>query len=381
MSLAEIVGTGRTKTGEEWSHGLLDLAVEAGGAALDEAGQVLPSGLVVGNALGGVLGDQRNLATYLASRLGLGAVEAISVSDDEASGGVALRVALSLLVSGQHEAVLVVGAEKMSDALPDEVEAARASGLDVGREAAFGFGPAVSAGLGMQRYVEQFEVDRDLFYHLAATAHHHAAKNPLAFFSWELPFEQYKRSGMVADPLTVCDQAPICDGAAAVVLRKPSAQRSGSSVHILGSASVSDSTGIGGPVLDLSLPTATRSVAQALSQARIALDEVSCFELHDSSSFIAALSIESIGLAERGQALFRAESGELRVGGRYPMWTFGGNKARGHAPGASGIYQVVESALQLRGEAGDNQVTGAKLALVQCLGSFGATAVTHVLGQ
>jgi acetyl-CoA C-acetyltransferase len=61
------------------------------------------------------------------------------------------------------------------------------------------------------------------------------------------------------------------------------------------------------------------------------------------------------------------------------MWTFGGNKARGHAPGASGVYQVVESVLQLRGTAGENQVDGAELALVQCLGSFGATAVTHVL--
>jgi len=381
MALAEIVGVGRTRTGEQWDLGLLDLAAEAGGAALDEARSIAPSGLVVGNALHGALGDQRNPATYLASRLGLGPVEAISVADDEASGGTALRSALALLAFGGHEAVLVVGVEKTCDSPPDELEAARASGLDVVREGGFGFGPAIAAGLGMGQYVARFGVDRDLFYHLPATAHHHAARNPLAFFAWTLTFEQYKRSGMVAEPLTVCDQAPMCDGAAAVLLRKAGSSRSGSHVKVLGSSSVSVTTGIDRPVLDLALPASTMSVAKALSQSKVALDEISCFEVHDANSFIAALAIESIGLADAGQALLSAELGEFRVGGTYPMWTFGGNKARGHAPGASGVYQVAESVLQLRGDAGENQVQDARLALVQSLGSFGATAVTHVLGQ
>lgn len=380
MALAEIIGVGRTRTGERWDRSLVDLAVEAAGAALDEAGSIAPSGLVVGNALGGALGDQRNLATYVAARLGLGPVEAISIADDEASGGLALRSALSLLTTWNHETVLVVGAEKTSDVLPDEVEAVRATGLDAIREAGFGFGPTVAAGLGMRQYLERFGVDRQQFYHLAATAHRHAASNPLAFFSWPLPIEQYQRAGLVADPLTVCDQAPMCDGAAAAIIRRPSSSPSGSHVRVLGSAAVSVVPGIATPVLELNLPAAARSATLALSQAELGIDEMSCFELHDSSSFIAALSIESVGLAEPGQALPCAERGDYHLDGRYPLWTFGGNKARGNAPGASGIYQVVESALQLRGEAGENQVKGATTALVQCLGSFGATAVTHVLG-
>jgi len=381
MSSGEIVGVGRTRTGELWDHGLLDLAAEAAGAALDDARSVSPSALVVANALGGALGDQRNPATFLASRLGLGPVEAVSVADDEASGGSALRTALALLAFGGHDAVLVVGAEKTCDALPDELEAVRSAGLDAVREGGFGFGLAVAAGLGMERYVARHGVDRDLFYHLPATAHHHAATNPLAFFAWPLGFEQYKRSGLVAAPLTVCDQAPMCDGAAAVLVRKPGAARAGSHIKVIGSSSVSVATGIDKPVLDLALPASTRSVAHSLSQAGVALDEISCFEVHDANSFIAALAIEAIGLADAGRALLSAEQGEFRIGGRFPLWTFGGNKARGHAPGASGLYQIVESVLQLRGTAGENQVKDAKLALVQCLGSFGATAVTHVLGQ
>jgi len=379
MHLAEILGIGRTRAEEKWTLGLVDLAVQAAGAALDEAGNGGPTAVVVGNALGGALGDQRNLAPYLARRLGLTSAETHNIADDEASGGAALRLALVLLATGEHDAVLVVGAEKVSDALADEVEAARATGLDAMREAGFGFGPAVAAGLGMRSYVDQHGIGRELFYHLPATAHLHAAANRLAFFPWELSREQYEKSAIVADPLTVCDQAPLCDGAAAVLIGRPSA-RADSRVRIIGSAAVSTTPGIAGPVLDLELPAARRSARAALDQAGLAVDQVSVFDLHDSNSFIAALSIEAVGLAPRGRALARAADGEFRFDGAAPLWTFGGLKARGHAPGASGLFQVAEAALQLRGEAGGGQVDDARTALVQCLGSFGSTAVTHVLG-
>ncbi|MDD5308146.1 MAG: hypothetical protein PHU25_12560 [Deltaproteobacteria bacterium] len=378
MHLADIIGIGRTAAGEHWRRSLVDLCVEAGGAALDEARGTTPTAVIVGNALGGVLGDQQNLALYAASRLGLERVETHTVADDEASGGSAVRVALALLAAGLHERVLVIGAEKTTDALPDGVEAARAKGLDAVREAGFGMGPSVGAALAMRRYIDEHRVDRDLFYHLAATAHAHAALNPLAFLSWPLPEEQYRCSPVVAEPFTVCDGAPLCDGAAAVVLARPS-QRASSAIRIAGSSAVSCRPGIAGLAVDLSLPAAERSAAAALSQAGLAARDVSVFELHDSSTLMAALSVEAVGLAPRGKALDFAARGGLRIGGERPALTFGGLKARGHVMGAAGVCQIAEGALQLRGEAGTNQVAGAKSALVQCLGSLGATAVTHVL--
>jgi acetyl-CoA C-acetyltransferase len=375
----EIVGIGRTCAKERWTRGLVDLAVEAAGAALDDGGSVSPSAVIVSNALGGALGDQQNLGAFTASRIGLGKVEAHSVSCDEASGGAALRLASALVSAGMHEAVLVVGAEKTSDVLPDQLEAVRATGLDAIREAGFGFGPAVASGLGMQRYGAMHGVDRNLFYHLAATAHLHGATNPLAFLPWELSFDQYIRSPMVADPLTVCDLAPICDGGAAVLIRKGSG-RSSSSVHILGSSSVSVPTGISESIISLSLPAAAHCATQALREAGLRIGDLSFLDLHDSSSFVAALSIEAVGLAKRGEALFRARDGHFRFDGPAPLWTFGGLKARGNAPGADGLFQVAEATLQLRGNAGEGQIDGADSALVQCLGSFGATAVAHVLG-
>jgi acetyl-CoA C-acetyltransferase len=374
----EICGVGRTRAEEKWNWGLVDLAVKAAGCALDEAGGTAPTAVVAANALGGVLGDQGNLGAYVGSRLGLGHVEAHTVCTDEASGGSALRLAAALIESGLHDAVLAVGAEKTSDTLPDELEGARAMGLDAVREAGFGFGPLVASALGMRRYIDEHGLDRDLFFHLAETAHLHAATNPLAFFPWALSREQYRRSPVVAAPLTVCDSAPLCDGAAAVLLRRAEAGCTG--IRLLGSSSVSGTTGICPAIDSLSLPAAARSAREALDRAGLSFGEVSLFEVHDSSAFIAVLSIEAIGLAARGRALHAAAEGAFRLTGPTPLWTFGGLKARGNAPGAAGLYQVAESVAQLRGCAKENQVAGARTALVQCLGSFGATAVTHVLG-
>ncbi|MCK9458127.1 MAG: thiolase family protein [Proteobacteria bacterium] len=374
----EIAGVGRTRAEEKWNWGLVDLAVKAAGCALDESSGTAPTAVVAANALGAALGDQQNLGAFVSSRLGLGDVEAYTVSTDEASGGSALRLAAALIESGQHDAVLAVGAEKTSDTLPDELEMMRATGLDAVREAGFGFGPLVASALGMRRYLDVHGVPRELFYHLAETAHRHAATNPLAFFPWPLGEEQYRRSPVVAAPLTVCDNAPLCDGAAAVLVRRAGASSTG--IKLLGSSSVSGTTGIAAAISSLELGASKRSAANALAGAGVRLEDVSLFELHDSSAFLAALSIESIGLAAPGCALRAAAEGAFHLDGRAPMWTFGGLKARGNAPGAAGLYQVAEAVLQLRGVAKRNQVQGARTALVQCLGSLGATAVTHVLG-
>jgi acetyl-CoA C-acetyltransferase len=379
MHLADIVGIGRTKAAEHWNRGLIDLAREAGTAAMAQAPDK-PTALVVANALSGVLGDQRNVAVYVAKQLGLHNLDTYNIEADEASGGAALRVALSLIGSGMHETVLVVGAEKTTDVLPDALETARATALDAAREAEFGFSLSIAAALAMRGYIEKYQIDRRQFYHLSAIAHAHGAKNKLAFFAWPLSEEQYLQSPVVSDPITVCDLSPPCDGAAAVLLRRPSDNpTSPPAVRIVGSSSVSVTPGIKGPALDLHLPAAAASASAALNQAKIKIEDVSLFELHDSSTIMAALSLEAVGMAEPGRALSLAVDGTLSVDGARPTWTFGGHKSRGHAIGAAGLYQVVEAALQLRHQAGDNQVPGAKTALVQCLGSFGSTAVTHVL--
>jgi len=101
--------------------------------------------------------------------------------------------------------------------------------------------------------------------------------------------------------------------------------------------------------------------------------------LDDAYSIYAALSLEAAGFAERGQGWKLAQDGQIGLTGSLPINTMGGSKARGNAGGATGVYQVVEAVLQLRGQAGVNQIPHARRALVQCLGGAATSAITHVL--
>jgi acetyl-CoA C-acetyltransferase len=107
--------------------------------------------------------------------------------------------------------------------------------------------------------------------------------------------------------------------------------------------------------------------------------DLDLFEVHDAFTIVSVLSLEASGFAERGKGTWLAQSGEITREGRIPICTMGGLKARGNPVGATGIYQVVEVAQQLRGEAGENQLPHARLGMAQNIGGSGATAITHIL--
>jgi acetyl-CoA C-acetyltransferase len=127
------------------------------------------------------------------------------------------------------------------------------------------------------------------------------------------------------------------------------------------------------------LSAAYASSKRAYEMAGITKDDIDFFELHDAFSIMAALSLEACGFAERGQGVRLGLDNVITTKGRLPICTRGGLKARGHPVGATGIYQVVEVAQQLRGECGETQVDGAKIGMAQNIGGSGATILTHIL--
>jgi acetyl-CoA C-acetyltransferase len=114
-------------------------------------------------------------------------------------------------------------------------------------------------------------------------------------------------------------------------------------------------------------------------KARIQPLQVDFFELHDAYSIFAALLLEAAGFAERGQGWKLVESGEIKPHGCMPISTMGGLKARGNPGGATGVYQAVEAVLQLRGQAGQNQIPDARRGMIQCMGGPASVVVTHIL--
>jgi acetyl-CoA C-acetyltransferase len=375
-----IIGIGQTPVGEHWERSIRDLAADAVLAALKDAHLEHADALIVGNMLSGELTAQQHLGTLLADWVGLGNSEAMRVEAADASGAAAMRQGYLGVASGAQDIVIVCGVEKTTDADAETVGAAWSSALDAEFESFYGVTMPAICGMLMRRYMQEFGVQREDFAPFAVNAHKNGANNPNAMFRSPITPELFLKGGMVADPIGMFDAAPLCDGAAAVVLcpTEQALRLGAKSVRVRASAAVTDRLAVHSRTDPLFLQAAFLSAQRAYQQAGVGPSDIGMFELHDAFTIMAALSLEACGFAKRGQGTRLAKDGEITLQGRIPISTMGGLKARGHPIGATGMYQIVELALQLRGEAGDNQI-GRSLGMAQSLGGSGATAITHIL--
>ncbi len=386
-----IAGIGQTEVGEHWEIGLRELAFAAIRDAVRDSGGLKPQSLFVGNMLAPNLSNQAHVGVLLADYAGLLGIEAVTVEAAGASGGAALRQGYLAVASGMVDVALVVGVEKFTDKVGPGVAAALASTGDADFEAVQGMTPAAQAALLMKRYMHENEVPPEGFAGFAITAHANGVNNPCAMFRKAIKPEVYAKAEMVSEPINMFDMAPNADGAAAVILTRQELLPDDFShpfVKIAGSAAASDTLALHDRKDMLFFDTAHLSAGKAMKQAGIVLDRIDLFEYHDVFSIYAALQLEAIGFAIRGQGWKLAADGliELKPGSgdpdslrHIPCATMGGMKARGFAGGAAGVYQAVEAAMQLRGQAGVNQVPDAKTALIQSLGGPASTAVSHIL--
>ena len=384
MTEVVIAGIGQTEVGEHWEIGLRELAFTAIQEAVRDSGGLKPQALFVGNMLAPNLSNQAHLGALLADYAGLLGIEAATFEAAGASGGAALRQGHLAVTSGMVDVALVVGVEKFTDKIGPDVDTALSTASDSDFEAVQGMTPAAQAALLMKRYMHEYQVPAAGFAGFALTAHANGVGNPCAMYRKAIKPETYAKAEMVSDPLNMFDVAPNADGAAALVLTRrdllPSSYPKGQVlVKISGSGSASDTLALHDRKDLLYFDAAQISAAKALKQAGVILENIDLFEYHDVFSIYAALQLEAVGFAAKGQGWRLARDGEISLKGMIPCATMGGMKARGFAGGAAGVYQAVEAALQLRGQAGTNQIQKAKSALIQSLGGPASTAVSHIL--
>ena len=391
MTDVVIAGLGQTPVGEHWDISLRELALQAIDAARLDAGGLQPQALFVGNMLAPQLSGQAHLGALIADYAGLASIEAAAIEAAGASGGAALRAGYLTVASGQVDVALIVGVEKITDQIGASVDSALATSADNDYEAVQGLTPASQAALLMRRYLYEFDAPRAAFAGFPLTAHANGACNPNAMFQKAISLDAYNRAGMLSDPLNMFDVAPNADGAAALILARRELLPPDFPhplVRIAGSGVATDTLALHDRPAPLDLQAARLSVERACRKARITPLQVDFFELYDVFSIYAALSLEAAGFAERGQGWRLAQDGgsqgdshpaPISLHGSLPISTLGGLKARGNPGGATGVYQAVEAVLQLRGQAGQNQVPNARRALLQCLGGPASTAVAHVL--
>ncbi len=385
MRDVSVIGIGQIRVSEYWERSLRQLAHDAVKAALEDAGVERVDALVVGNTLAPLLAGQGHLGALIADFVGLRGVEAVHVDAADASGAAAFRWGYMAVAGGLADVVVVVGVEQMSERTVEEVHEAHATVLDQEFEAVHGATPLAVQALLMRRYMHEFNVPREAFAAFPVNAHHNAVGNPNAMFRRAISEAAYQKAEPVADPLNMFDVSPICDGAAAVVLCPADQARAYAGndvvpVRVLASAVATDAVALHDRKDPLFLEAAYLSSHAAYTQAGLTPQDVDLFELHDSTSIMAALSLEACGLAPQGQGVFLARDGEIGIEGQVPISTMGGLKARGNPLGATGLYQIVEVVLQLRGQAGPCQVKDATVGLAQNLGGTGGTAITHILG-
>lgn len=374
-----VIGVGMNRWGELWEKSHRQIWTEAALEAIADAGVDHVDALYVGCMSGGLFVGQEHLGALLADQLGMGPIPGTRVESACASGGLAFRQAYLAVASGEHDIVLASGVEKMTDVDGGAATYALSTAADQEYECYHGITFPGLYAMMARVHMHRYGTTREQLAHVAVKNHAHGLLNPLAQFQSKVTVDQVIESVMVADPLRVLDCSPITDGAAAVILAAlPLKGTKRAPVRVAASAAATDTIGLHDRE-DLAWLRSTEvAAAKAYKKAGVTPQEISFCEVHDCFTIAEVMVIEALGLVERGRGGEAADSGMTALGGRVPVNASGGLKSKGHPVGATGIAQVREAVLQLRGEGAGRQVKDARWGLTQNMGGTGASSVVHI---
>jgi acetyl-CoA C-acetyltransferase len=382
MREVAVLGIGQVNVGEHWDKSLRELAGDAVLSAVKDAGLDQVDALFVGNMMSASANHQQQLGAYIADWVGLRYAEAFKLESACSSGASAFRCALLAVSSGVIDTAVAVGVEKMTDSPGAEITAELATAADSDWEVAQGISFVALNALIMRRYMMEYGWEKKHFAPFSINAHANGVHNPNARFRKPITEKQYLDAGMVSDPINLMDASPIGDGAAAIVLVPADRLHKitgNPMIKVIGSAAATDSIAVHDRKDPLWLKAAAISSQKAYKQAGLSPKDIDFFELHDAFSIMAALSLEASGFAERGKGPQLGLDGQIHPGGKIPIATLGGLKARGHPVGATGMYQLVEVVTQLRHAAKGSQVENATIGMAQNIGGSGSNIITHIL--
>jgi acetyl-CoA C-acetyltransferase len=383
MREVAVVGVGLSAWGEIWGSSLRSLWVDAALAALADAGIDTVDSITVGSMSPGLFVGQEHIAALLADEIGMAGVPATRVESACASGGLAVKAGYAEIAAGLADIVLVTGVEKMTDVSGDECTAALATAADAEEEYFAGASFPGLYAMMARAHMERWGTTREQLAMVAVKNHKHGSLNPRAQYRQQITVKDVLVSAKVASPLNVLDCSPITDGAAAVVLADINVARKLARgrplVRLAGVGHATDCMALHNRPDMTALPSTTKAAQRALSMAGRTIGDVHVVELHDCFTIAEIMVIEALGLCPQGLGGRQAESGRTALGGAIPVNPSGGLKSKGHPVGATGVAQVVELTLQLRGDCGPRQVPGARVGLAQNMGGTGASTVVTVL--
>lgn len=421
MSAAFVVGVGQTIFARHPGRAMRDLAIEAAMEAVQDGGMGLEDVQAVffANSTQGTHEGQHLIRAQVALQgTPLAGKPMFNVENACAGGSTALHLASLAVRSGQYDRVLALGADKLFvPGDPRKTFSAFASALDVSRieeqvarlrdvraqslatlrrerpalasrvldggaDGAHSVFMDVYAAFALWHMARHGSTPEQLAA-IAAKNHRHGVANPKAQIRIPMSATEVLADRLVAWPLTRAMCAPIGDGAAAALVVSEGEVRARGRARAVRIRASAMASGTGRALEATRDDVAARAARAAWEEAELGPADVQVAEIHDATAFGELHQLEALGFCEEGRGGELALSGDTAVGGRSPINPSGGLECRGHPIAASGLAQIHELVLQLRGEAAGRQATGARIALAENgggnLGYEEAALCIHIL--
>ncbi len=372
-------GVGFHPFGRHPDKTLKQLATTAALGALDEAQLDVRDvqAAFCANAYAGVLTGQESIRgeTWLRT-IGLGRSAVFNVENACASGSSAVHLASLGIAGGAYDEVLVVGAEKMFVGDTAKTLAALATSADIEVMSNIGMQFVAVDAIRVLEIMEEEGLDDSALEWVTVKSHDNGVHNPIAQYQKAVTMEQVRASRMISDPIRLFMCSAISDGAAAVVL---SSKPGRGTVKLRASAVASS------PIRarDGNRPTPALAADAAYQQAGLGPQDLDFAEVHDAVSPAELMYYRELGFCKEGEVAKFVREKRSALGGSLPVNPSGGLNARGHPVGATGVAQIAELTLQLRGDAGGRQVKDARIGLAHNAGGWSgddpAVCVVHIL--
>jgi len=379
-----VVGVGMTKFSKYYDKDVKELTEEAVWKALQD-GNMSPKDIQVaycGNAVPGVVSKQAGILGQIALMpLGIVGIPVSTISNACSSSACGFREVYFAIGSGHYDVGLAMGVEKMvmrpEDATPANIAMASkflSLGADGELENVYGITFPGFFAMAAQRHMHLYGTTREQMAEVAVKNHHNSVRNPYAQYPYEITVDDVLNSRMVSYPLTLYDCCPMTDGAAAVILASEDVAKkyTDTPIYIAGTGQGSGvySEYAENPEMCMTAFQPTiRAAREAFKEAKMEPKDIDVAEVHDCFTISELIHYEDLGFCKKGEGGKLIDEGVTELGGKIPVNTGGGLKARGHPVGATGAAQVAEIVWQLRGEH-PNQVDGAEVGLAHTLGGL-----------
>lgn len=365
-SRVEVAGVGMHPFGRFPEASLKDLARVAIVRALDDAGIGTKDVQAVysANGMAGLLQGQEQIRGQSVLReVGIERVPVVNIENACASGSTAFREGVLAIRAGAADTVLAVGFEKMFVDDRDRSLTALESAADLDVVGGLGLQFTAVYAMRLKKRLSEGSLTMQHLLDVTVKNHYNGSMNPFAMHRRPVTAAEVLESRPIADPLTLLMCSSVCDGAAAVVLRRAGR---GSQIVVRASALASGFT-----YSEPAEPSTAAVCAQAAyAEAAVGPEDIDVAEVHDAMAPGELLYYEQLGFCRPGEAGELLESGATALQGRIPVNPSGGLSSRGHPVGATGLAQIAELSWQLRGQAGDRQVDKPRIALAQNSGGW-----------